>query len=382
MSDRVRWGMVGGGQGAFIGAVHRAAAALDGLIDLRAGALSSDPVRALASARALGVPESRAYPDWRSMLAAERALPPGERIELVSIVTPNHTHHDIALACIESGFHVLIDKPMTTTTEQARALVAAAQRAGVIGAVSYNYSGYPMVRQAAEMVRSGAIGPVRRVYVEYHQGWLATDLESTGHKQASWRADPARAGAGGAIGDIGTHAEHLLRFVTGLEIESLCADLTSFVPGRRLDDDAAALLRLSNGARATLTASQVCIGEENNLSIRVHGERGSLAWRQESPDALVVSMLDGPRQTLTRGSGGLAPSAAAATRLPTGHPEGFIEAFANIYKDVAAAVIARRSGAAAPAPFPTLADGLKGVEFVEWMASSRGRWTGAAPDRR
>lgn len=382
MSDRVRWGMVGGGQGAFIGAVHRAAAALDGLIDLRAGALSSDPARARASARALGVPESRAYPDWRSMLAAERAMPPGERIELVSIVTPNHTHHDIALACIESGFHVLIDKPMTTTTGQARSLVAAAQRAGVIGAVSYNYSGYPMVRQASEMVRSGAIGAVRRVYVEYHQGWLATDLESSGHKQASWRADPAQAGAGGAIGDIGTHAEHLLRFITGLEIQSLCADLTSFVPGRRLDDDAAALLRLSNGARATLTASQVCIGDENNLSIRVHGELGSLAWRQESPNELVISMLDGPRQTLTRGSGGLAPSAADATRLPTGHPEGFIEAFANIYKDVAAAVIARRTGAEAPAPFPTLADGLKGVEFVEWMATSRGQWTGPAAARR
>lgn len=371
MSEPIRWAMVGGGQGGFIGAVHRAAAALDGVCRLCAGALSSDPDRALSSARAIGLPRDRAYTDWRSMLASERSRPADQRVELVSIVTPNHTHHEIAHAFIDAGFHVLIDKPMTRTVEEARDLVSAVERAGVIGAVSYNYSGYPMVRQAAEMVRSGALGAVRRVYVEYHQGWLATHLEASGQKQASWRTDPARAGAG-SVGDIGAHAEHLLRFVTGLEIEALCAEANTFVPGRRVDDDAAALLRLRGGARATLTASQVCIGEENNLSIRVHGELGSLLWRQESPDQLDYRRLDGLRQTLTRGSPQLGGAATQATRLPTGHPEGFIEAFANIYKDVGRAVAASRGGRydLNAAPFPTVRDGLRGVEFVAWMLES------------
>ena len=317
MIEQVRWGMVGGGEGSFIGAVHRAAASLDGVFRLCAGALSGDPRRATASAAALGLPPARGYRDWRSMVAGELALPADQRIELVSIVTPNHTHHEIARDFIDSGFHVLIDKPMTTTVEHARDLVAAVERAGVIGAVSYNYCGYPMVRQAAEMVRGGAIGVVRRVYVEYHQGWLATNLEATGQKQASWRTDPALSGAG-AIGDIGTHAEHLLRFVTGLEIEAVCAEVNTFVPGRRVDDDAAAMLRLRGGARATLTVSQICVGDENNLSIRVHGELGSLLWRQESPDLLEHRRLDGLRQTLTRGAAQLGSAASAASSSTTG----------------------------------------------------------------
>lgn len=377
--ERVRWGIVGGGAGAFIGPVHRAAAALDGLYDLRAGALSSEPARAKESALAIGVSPDRAYSSWREMLERESALPRSERVELVSIVTPNATHHEIARAFIDAGFHVLIDKPMTATVEQARDLVAAVERTGVIGAVMYNYSGYPLVREMRDIVAEGRIGRVRRVYVEYHQGWLATPIEREGQKQASWRADPKQAGAGGAIGDIGTHAEHLLRFVTGQEIESLHAELTSFVPGRTLDDDASAMLRLSGGAKATLTVSQICVGEENNLSIRVHGESGSLAWRQESPNELDLRTLDGERRIITRASPGLGKRAIDGTRLPTGHPEGFIEAFANIYKDVAHAVLGSRAGARsdlATAAFPTIRDGLRGVEFIERMnASARsGAW--------
>jgi predicted dehydrogenase len=371
--------MVGGGTGAFIGAVHRAAAALDGKYELCAGAMSSEPERARQSGRDAGIPDDRAYGSWREMVDGEANRSQDERVELVSIVTPNATHHEIARAFIDAGFHVLIDKPMTTTVEDARDLVSAVDGASVIGAVMYTYSGYPLVREMADMVRDGAIGTVRRVYVEYHQGWLATPLEREGQKQASWRADPKQAGAGGAIGDIGTHAEHLLRFVTGLEIESLLADLTSFVPGRALDDDAAAMLRLSGGARATLTASQVCVGEENNLSIRVHGETGSLAWRQESPNELDYRTLDGARRVITRGSAGLGGRAQSATRLPTGHPEGFIEAFANIYKDVADAVVAHRAGTRvdlSDAKFPTVHNGLRGVEFVERMtrSASTGGW--------
>lgn len=373
MRDRVRLGMVGGGQGAFIGAVHRAAAALDGVYDLCAGALSSDPERSRASGLAIGLSARRSYGSWREMLDAERRLPERERVEVVTIVTPNSTHHEIARAFVDAGFHVVIDKPMTATVEQARDLVDAVERAGVLCAVTYTYSGYPMVRQARELVRSHAIGGVRRVCVEYHQGWLATDLESTGQKQASWRTDPALAGAGGAIGDIGTHAAHLLEFVSGLRIEAVCADLSAFVPGRRVDDDAAAILRLSGGARGTLSASQVCVGEENNLSIRVYGETGSIAWRQEAPDRLEWRTISGERRTLTRGMPGLTPAATNATRLPTGHPEGFIEALANIYKDVGAAAVARREGGpigGAPASFPTARDGLRGVEFVERMLAS------------
>lgn len=379
MRDRVRLGMVGGGQGAFIGAVHRAAAALDGMYDLCAGALASDPERSRASGLSIGLSAQRSYGSWREMLEREMRRPAGERVEVVSVVTPNFTHHEIARAFVDAGFHVIVDKPMTTTIEQAHDLADAVERAGVLCAVTYTYTGYPMVRHARELVRSHAIGAVRRVCVEYHQGWLATDLESTGQKQASWRTDPALAGAGGAIGDIGTHAAHLLEFITGLRIEAVCADLSAFVPGRRVDDDAAAILRLTGGARATLSASQVCVGEENNLSIRVYGETGSIAWRQESPDFLDMRTIAGERRTLTRGMSGLTPAAAGATRLPTGHPEGFIEALANIYKDLGATIIARRDATSVPDPslIPLVGDGVRGVEFVECMLSSAraGAWS-------
>lgn len=371
--EPIRLGMIGGGRGAFIGAVHRMAAAIDGEFALVAGAMSSTPERSIESGRALGLSAERCYPAWREMLNGERARPEGERVQAVSIVTPNATHAEIALAFVRAGFHVICDKPMTVTSAQADELAAAVRQAGVVFAVTYNYTGYPMVRQAAAMVREGQLGTIRKVFVEYHQGWLASALEAQGQKQAAWRLDPAVAGAGGAIGDIGTHAENLAAFVTGLEIESLCADLARFVPGRRLDDDASILLRFRGGARGVLTVSQVCIGQENNLTLRVHGDRGSLSWRQEEPNTLTWDRDDGERRVLTRGSAGLHAAAADATRLPPGHPEGFIEAFANIYRGVAAAI---RAGAHA-GDFPTVEDGARGVRFVEAAVRSSaaaGRW--------
>ncbi len=367
---KLKLGMVGGGSGAFIGAVHRMAASLDGRFEFIAGALSSTPERSAASGRELGLAGDRAYATWREMLEAESRRGEDQRIDVVSVVTPNDSHFEIARAFVHAGFHVVCDKPMVTTSEQARELVEAVEASDVVFAVSYNYSGYPMVKQAAELVRSGQIGEVRKVFVEYHQGWLAQDLESSGQKQASWRTDPARAGLGGAIGDIGTHAEHLLSAVTGLEIESLCAELTAFVHGRALDDDASVLMRLGGGAKGVLTVSQVCIGEENNFSLRVHGTRGSVMWRQEEPNSLVFCRDDGSRQVLTRGGVGLGPAAMAATRLPSGHPEGFIEAFANIYRAVADDIEGRRGGKKPAVRYPTVLDGARGVAFVERVVES------------
>jgi predicted dehydrogenase len=362
----VRLGMIGGGAGAFIGSVHRMAAALDGRCTLVAGALASDPARARESAKAWNLP--RGYGSWREMLDAESALPMSDRIEAVSIVTPNATHAQIARACIERGLHVILDKPMVTGLADARELVRLVGERGRVFVVTYNYSGYPMVRHARQLVREGTIGAVRKVFVEYHQGWLATDLAATGQKQASWRADPALAGPGGAIGDIGTHAEHLARFVTGLEIESLACDLTRFVQGRALDDDASVLLRFANGARGVLTASQVCIGEKNNLTLRVHGDKGSLWWNQQTPETLTLATLDGATRGISRGDAGVAQA-----RLPGGHPEGFIEAFATLYAE-AARMIRDPSG---PTLAPTVRDGALGVAFVEACVASgtaNARW--------
>lgn len=372
-SAPLRLGMIGGGLGSFIGPVHRMAASLDGEFVLTAGALSSSAERAAASARALGLAQDRSYADWREMLQREAARPAGERIDAVAVVTPNHAHVEPALAFVQAGFHAVIEKPMTRTVAEAAQLVAAAERAGVVVGVTYNYTGYPMVMQAGAMVRAGLLGRIRTAFVEYHQGWLASPLETTGQKQAAWRTDPALAGPGGALGDIGSHAECLLSTVTGLRIEALSANLRSFVPTRTLDDDATVMLRLEGGAHAVLTASQVCIGEENNLSLRVHGDAGSLWWRQEAPDALVVCAADGVKRTLTRGSSGLDAAAQSGARLPPGHPEGFIEAFANIYRAVAGAIRASRGEAGrAPATsaFPTAADGLRGVRFIERSAAS------------
>ena len=377
---RLRCAMVGGGRGAFIGGVHRHAMALDGEIELVAGALSADPDKAIASGRDLGLAPARTHASWQALLAHELALPVSERIDFVVIVTPNHVHFEVARAFAEAGIHVVCDKPLVHTSEQADALVRLVQRHGVVFGVTYNYCGYPMVRQAREMVLSGAIGSVRKVIVEYHQGWLATQLESGDNKQAQWRTDPARSGIAGAMGDIGSHAENLAATVTGLEVESLCADLHAFVPGRRLDDDASLLLRFRGGARGVLLASQVAAGVENDLRIRVFGSEGSLDWRQEAPERLVHTPLDAPPRVLTRGSPGLGEAARRASRLPAGHPEGFIEAFANIYRGIAADVRARREGLATPpyGDYATVEDGARGVRFIEaTVASARSerKWT-------
>jgi predicted dehydrogenase len=379
MTTPLLFGMIGGGRDAFIGAVHRMAAQLDGGARFAAGALSSTPEKALASGRDLGLPDDRNYRTWEEMLQRESKRPPGERIDFVCIVTPNHAHFEPALEFVRAGFNVVVDKPMVLNSTQADDLVAAVEKAGVVFAVTYNYTGYPMVRHAAGMVRSGDIGAIRKVFVRYHQGWLATRLEATGQKQAGWRTDPARAGAG-AVGDIGSHAENLVSTITGLEIESLCADVSTFVPGRAIDDDAAVLMRFRGGAKGVLTCSQICVGYENDLAIRVCGEKGTIAWRQEHPNHLEVTLAGRSTSIVTRAGPEAGPDAAIATRIPAGHPEGFIEAFANIYRGVIGAIIARRQGRKPEglgARFPTVHDGARGVRFIERVLESGragGRW--------
>lgn len=374
--------MVGGGRDAFIGAVHRKAMALDGQIALVAGALSSSPDKARASGCDLGLADDRNHGDWQALLADELKRPADERIDFVSIVTPNHVHYPVAQAFAEAGFHVVCDKPLVHTRAQADALVATVAQQGTVFGVTYNYTGYPMVRQAREMVRTGQIGEVRKVVVEYNQGWLASHVEAAGgNKQADWRTDPARSGAAGAIGDIGSHAENLVATVTGLEIESLCADLGALVPGRLLDDDGSLLLRFQGGARGVLVASQINTGLENDLRLRVSGTLGTLEWRQEQPSQLVHLPHDGPRRLLTRGAPWLCESARLASRLPAGHPEGFIEAFANVYAGVAADIRARLAGQVADplaADYPRVEDGARGVRFIERTVASAGselKWT-------
>jgi len=373
----LRYAMVGGGQGAFIGAVHRMAASLDGEATLVAGALSSSPERAIASGRELGLDPERTYESWEQMLEQERARDESERIDFVSIVTPNHVHYPIARACAEAGFHVVCDKPMVLTVEQARDLVEMVERTGVVFCVTYNYTGYPMVKRARDLVRSGALGEIRKVFVEYHQGWLATRLEETGQKQAAWRTNPDLAGAG-AVGDIGSHAENLVSTVTGLTIESLCADVSTMVEGRRIDDDASVLLRFAGGARGVLTCSQICIGEENALALRVHGDKGSLSWRQEEPNELIVKWLDGRQERMTRATGQAGPEEQVCTRLPAGHPEGFIEAFANVYRSVFDAIRSRNDPTYEPlgiaGEYPTVHDGARGVRFIDAVLRSKGTW--------
>lgn len=370
---RLRYAMVGGGQGAFIGAVHRHAIALDGLADLAAGALSSTPARALESGRALGLPDARNHTSWQALLEAELKRPADERIDVVAIVTPTDSHFPIAQAFTEAGFNVVCDKPLVHTGAQADALVATVAARGTVFGVTYNYTGYPMIRQAREMVRSGVLGAVRKVVVEYNQGWLATALEATGNKQASWRTDPARSGIAGALGDIGSHAENLVSTVTGLAIDELVADLGTLVPGRALDDDASILIRFRGGARGVLVASQINAGLENDLRLRVSGELGTLEWRQEEPNRLLHHRGDGPMQILTRGTPWLCESARRAGRIPAGHPEGFIEAFANVYRGVFADIRARSRGITADpldADYPTVADGARGVHFIECAVAS------------
>lgn len=370
---KLRMGMVGGGRDAFIGAVHRKAAMLDGEVELVAGCFSSTPEKSKASAEDLFVPEERAYGTWEEMIEKEGALPEGERIDFVSIVTPNHMHYPIAKGFVEAGFNVMLDKPMVHTSQQAKDLIKAVEKAGVIFAVTYNYTGYPMVKQARHMVREGKVGEIRKVIVEYPQGWLSTKEEDTGQKQAAWRTDPKRSGIGGCIGDIGTHAENLVSTITGLEIAELCADLTTFVPGRLLDDDANVLLRFSSGAKGILAASQVCVGQENNHNIRIWGTQGALQWFQEHPNYLMYWPASGPMQVLSRGNDYLCEAAERATRIPSGHPEAFIEAFGNVYLNATDTMRARIGGVEPTElelDFPTVYDGARGVRFVEKVVES------------
>ena len=359
--------MVGGGPGAFIGAVHRKAAALDGEIELVAGAFSSSPEKSKQQGEELFLDPSRVYGSYAEMAEAESKLPLGERIDFVSIVTPNNTHYAIAKTFLEAGFHVVCDKPMTMTVEEAEDLCRLVKKHDAVFALTHNYTGYPMVKQARELIRNGKIGTIRKVVVEYPQGWLATFLEGEGAKQAVWRTDPKQAGVSSAIGDIGSHAENLARYITDLEIERLCADLTTFVPGRLLEDDANMLVHYQGGARAVLYCSQVSIGEENNLSIRIYGTEASMEWHQEHPNYLHVRYPDGPEEVFKRGNDYLSDIAKHNTRLPFGHPEAFIEAFANIYVNAARTMAAKIAGEE-PGPFdtdyPTVEDGAVGVHFI------------------
>jgi predicted dehydrogenase len=381
---RIRLGMVGGGQGAFIGGVHRMAARLDDRYTLVAGALSADAARAHASAAELHIAADRSYANYRDMAHAEAALDDG--IDIVAIVTPNHLHAPIASAFLGVGIHVICDKPLTTTLAEALELVQRVRQSQCLFALTHNYSGYPMVRQAREMVAAGELGEVRVVQAEYPQDWLSTALEATGQKQAVWRADPAQAGAGGSLGDVGTHAEHLARFISGLELAEVSADLSSFVPGRLLDDNAHVLLRYTNGARGMLWSSQVAPGNENNLKVRIYGSKAGLEFRQENPNQLWFTPLGQSPRLLTRGGAGNGPAAAHATRIPAGHPEGYLEGFAQIYKDVADQLQARWAGTA-PNPLacwvPTVEDGARGMKFIEAVVESsraNGRWTSARLD--
>ena len=388
---KLKMGMVGGGSGAFIGAVHRGAAIMDGEVEFVAGALSSTPEKALTSGRELGLTEERNYASWEQMLEDELSLPEKERIDFVSIVTPNHVHHPVARAFAEAGFNVVLDKPMVHTSQEAEDLIRVVESSGVVFAVTYTYTGYPMVKQARHMVRQGLLGEVRKVIVEYNQGWLANQLEESGAKQAEWRTDPARSGIAGAVGDIGSHAENLVSTITGLEVAEICADLTTFVSGRRLDDDGNLLIRYEGGAKGVMIASQVSAGEENDLRIRIYGTEGGLEWRQEEPNYLYHRSAEEPERVLKRGNDYLCEEAKRVSRLPAGHPEGFLEAFANVYTSVVASIRARQEQVepdGLPRDFPTVYDGARGVHFIEkTVESSRSddKWLDArwrAPGRQ
>ena len=384
LGRRLRYGMVGGGPGAFVGAIHRMAAALDGEFDLVAGAFASRPERSREQGDALGLDARRVYGTFREMAEGEAALAPDRRIDAVSVVTPNHLHHPIATAFLEAGIHVICDKPMTTTVADAEDLCRTVERTGLTFALTHNYTGYPMVKEARHLVRSGRLGALRKVVAEYPQGWLGTRLEATGHKQAGWRQDPAQAGPSSAVGDIGSHLDNLVRYVTGLETEAVFADLASLVPGRAMEDDAGILVRFEGGARGVYYASQVSTGEENGLKLRVYGEQAGLAWRQEDPNGLDLLLPDAPRRRLTRGSPWLSAAAAHATRLPPGHPEGFIEAFANVYRCAGRVIGAGIAGVQADPldhDFPGHEDGLLGMRFIEGVldAAANERWTATRP---
>ncbi len=379
MSRKIRMGMVGGSLDAFIGGVHRRAAIMDGEIELVCGVFSSDPAKSKETGKALYLPENRVYNDFEEMILKEKQLPEGERMDFVAIVTPNHMHKAPTKLALENGFHVVCDKPITLNTEEAEEIVALVEKTGLVFCLTHNYTGYPMVKEARQMIASGAIGEVRKVIVEYPQGWLATLVEVTGNKQAAWRTDPKRSGAAGGLGDIGTHAENLAEYITGLKITQICADLTIFVEGRLLDDDAHVLLRFNNGAKGILQNSQIANGEENDLNIRVYGETGGLQWKQMEPNTLIHKTNQGTRIIRT-GVGNLSKAAQVHTRIPAGHPEGYFEAFANLYRNFAIHLRAYWEGKKADPvyDFPTAQDGLRGMKFIDAVIASNKtetKWT-------
>lgn len=372
---KIRMGLVGGGEGSFIGVVHRMAAELDGSISLACGAFSSAPDKSRRSGREIyGLPEDRCYDSFEDMIEKEASLPEDQRMHFVCIATPNHVHYPVAHKALNAGFHVMSDKPLAFSTSEAAKLVQQVQETNLLFGLTHNYTGYPMIKEAREIVQSGDIGDVRRISIEYIQGWLSTAEENTGeNKQAEWRTDPARSGAGGCIGDIGTHGENLAEYVTGQSISSLCADISTFVDGRRLDDDVNILLRFSAGAKGVLSASQIAVGVENNLTLRVYGEKGGIEWQQMEPNTLIVRWPDRPYEVRRTGGAGLSSSAEDAARLPAGHPEGYLEAFALLYRNFARAVQDRLDGIVEPTSsydFPTVEDGLRGMKFIDAVVRS------------
>lgn len=372
MNRKLRFGMIGGGRGAFIGAVHRIAATMDGKAELVAGAFSSDPQRSKDSGEDLFLAPERVYGSYVEMAAAEATKPKAERLDFVVIVTPNHQHFAPAKLFLEKGFNVVCDKPVTFNLSEAKQLKALVRKTGKVFVLTHNYTGNAMVKEAREWVRRGELGELRKVVVEYPQGWLSTQIEKSGQKQAAWRTDPKRSGAAGCMGDIGTHAENLARYITGLEIDELCADLTTFVKGRKLDDDGNILVRYQGGAKGILHASQISVGDENNLNIRIYGTKAALEWHQEHPNELIAKFPDRPRQILRRGNGYLSENAKRVTRIPAGHPEGYLEAFGNIYGEAFRAIEAEVSGKPLPKDldFPTIDDGVQGMLFIETVVKS------------
>jgi predicted dehydrogenase len=373
MNRKLRMGMIGGGLNAFIGAIHRVAAIMDGQIELVCGCFSSHPEVSFSSGKSLFLPRNRVYMSYREMMEKESSLPENERMDFVSIVTPNNVHFEPAMLALDYGFHVVVDKPFTFTLEEALLLDKKVKETGLVLALTHTYSGYPAVKQARQMVAAGLLGKIRKIYVEYPQGWLSRKVEDAGNIQASWRTDPKRSGKAGCMGDIGTHAHHLAEYVTGLKTTEICAELNTYVPGRLLDDDGAALLRFDNGATGVLMASQIAAGEENNIKIRVYGEKGGLEWQQHEPNTLIVKWLEKPTEILRTGTGFMDSAAVANTRTPGGHPEGYLEAFANIYRNFAKTVMARIDGIE-PTPewldFPGAEDGIRGMMFIETIVKA------------
>jgi len=369
---KLRFGMIGGGRGAFIGAVHRIAAAMDGQAELVAGAFSSDPQRSRESGADLGLDPERVYGSYQEMAEAESAAPLAQSLDFVVIVTPNNQHFPPAALFLKSGFNVVCDKPVTFSLAEARKLAAIVKQTGQVFVLTHNYTGNAMVKQARELVRQGRLGKLRKIVVEYPQGWLASNLEKTSNKQASWRTDPKKSGLAGCLGDVGTHAENLARYITGLRIKELCADLTAFVPGRQLDDDANILVRWEGGVKGVLHSSQISVGEENNLNIRIYGTDAGLEWHQEHPNELVVKYPDRPAEIWRRGNGYITGPAKAVARIPAGHPEGYLEAFGNLYRDAFRAIRAQVDGEPLPKDldFPTITDGVEGMAFLETAVKS------------